>query len=135
MKEADKHLENLTKKVMKDTGLESTSFDFTTSVMSQVEALNSSATVYKPLISKTGWSFIIALILALTLYLMLGVETESSSIFSSIDFSIFSNNKITNTLTSYRMPKTFMYAIVLFGVMLCIQIPLLKNYFDKRYES
>ncbi|MFI1772287.1 hypothetical protein [Thalassobellus citreus] len=135
MKEVDKHLENLTKKVMKNTGLEKPSFDFTTSVMSQVEALKSSTTVYKPLISKTGWIFIITLILALTLYLIFGVETESSSIFSAIDFSVFSNNKITNALTSYTMPKTVMYGIVLFGVMFSIQIPLLKNHFNKRYES
>lgn len=134
MKEEDKYLESLAKKVIKSTDLESPSFDFTASVMSQIENLDSSVTVYKPLISKTGWFFIIALILALTVYLFFGIEAESTSLFGPIDLSVLTNNKITNTITGFSMSKTFMYAIVFFCVMLCIQIPFLKHHFNQRLE-
>lgn len=134
MKEVDKYLDNLTKKIIKGADLESPSLDFTASVMSQVKAVNSNVTVYKPLISKIGWVFIIASFLVLTVYLIFGTETESSSLLSSIDFSILSKNKITNTLTSFTIPKTFVYAIVLFGLMFWVQIPFLKHHFNQRLE-
>lgn len=134
MKEADKHLEKLTEKVLKNAPLERPSFHFTTSVMSKIETLNNSVTAYKPLISKTGWFFIIASLLSLTIYLIFSTETASPSLISSMDFSVIFNNKIPNALTNFTLSKTFTYAIALFGLMLCVQIPFLKHHFNQRLE-
>ncbi len=32
------------------------------------------------------------------------------------------------------MPKYASYSIILFGLMICIQIPFLKHHLDKRFE-
>lgn len=136
MKEnADKYLDNLTKKVIKETPLESPSFNFTRSLMSEVSTLNNnSITAYKPLISKTGWLVISVVFLMLIAYLLFGIE-GSSGWYNSLDLSVLSNNKVTNLLSEFSMPKTLTYAVVLFGLMFCIQIPLLKSYFNQRLQN
>ena len=131
----DKYLEDLTKKMIKETSIKSPSVDFTLSVMSQVSELKSSSITYKPLISKWGWLFITMMSLLLFGYILFTTNsTGSSSILSSLDFSILYKNKLFDTLSNFSMSKTFIYAVVLFGLMFSIQISLLKNHFNKRYE-
>lgn len=132
----DKYLDDLTKKVIKIGSIESPSFNFTNAVMSQVEALGKNQlTVYKPLISKKIWALIlISFLLILVYILFFGTQTEPSGWLSTVDFSALTNNSVSNSLSSFKLSKTVMYAIVLFGIMFCIQIPFLKNHFDKRYE-
>lgn len=132
MKEkADKYLDDLTKKVIKESAIESPSFNFTNAVMSQIEVLSKKQEiVYKPLISKTTWGLILVSFLAIIIYVLFsGNEPESTNWLGNINFNV-----ITNALLSYKLSKTFTYAIVFFGLMICIQIPFLKNYFDKRME-
>ncbi len=129
----DKQIEKLIDKTMKHTELESPSFNFTNAVMSQVHALEQSAvTTYKPLISKPMWFAIFAVGLAIVLYIVLGTSTTETSWLSFIDLSVLTNNKFSIALPEFTISKTVMYAVVLFGLMLFIQIPILKNYFDKR---
>jgi hypothetical protein len=142
MKEqTDKYLDELAKKVITNTVIESPSFDFTSSVMSQVAALsNNNVTIYKPLISKTGWVLILVGFLSLVFFALFGTQTESSGWLSTIDFSVLTNNKLTNTLmgfkpTGFAITKTFAYALMLFGVMICIQIPFLKHHLNQRFEN
>ncbi|TGV00619.1 hypothetical protein [Flavivirga rizhaonensis] len=137
MKEnADKYIDNLAKKVIKETPLESPSFNFTASVMSQVTELsNNTVTVYKPLISKTGWIVISIVFFALIIYMLLGMQEEPVSWFGSLDLSVLSDNKITNLFSGFSIPKTLTYAVVLFGLMFCIQIPLLKSHFNQRLQN
>ena len=133
---ADKYLDNLTKKVIKEAPLESPSFNFTASVMSQVTELsNNSITKYKPLISKTGWIVISIVFLALITYMFFGIQGESISWFDSLDLSVLSNNKVTSLFSGFSIPKTLTYAVVLFGFMLCIQVFFLKNHFNQRLQN
>lgn len=138
MKDEDKYLDDLTKKIIKDTPLESPSFDFTNTVMSQINNLSDSmVTVYKPLISRTAWVLIGFVFLALILYVIFfsnQTETSPSGWLNTIDFSQLSNNKLSNILSSFTMSKTFTYAFVLFGVMMCVQISFIKHHFNKRLE-
>lgn len=131
-----KYLEDLSSRIIKNSTIESPSFDFTDSVMSRVNALCEKATtVYHPLISKTTWVLIGLSILALVLYILFfGNKLESSNLIQSIDFSLFSNINM-DVLPSFSISKTVTYAILFFGLMVCIQIPLLKNHFDKRFEE
>ena len=135
--ETNKHLDYLTKKLITKGGVESPSFNFTDAVMSIVENLSKNEiTVYKSLISKRTWILILIGFSAIILYtLFFGSQTESTGWMSKIDMSVLSNNSISNTLSSLRIPKTFMYAMVFFGLMIFIQIPLLKNYLNKRFEN
>ncbi|GAA4816565.1 hypothetical protein [Litoribaculum gwangyangense] len=133
---ANKYLDDLSKKVMAHGKVESPSFNFTDAVMSKIETLSKNqATIYKPLISKRMWFLILVGFLALFSYgLFSGNNEESIGWLNKIDFSILSNNNISNTLSSFKFSKTLMYALVFFGSMICLQIPILKHYFNKRLE-
>ncbi|WP_242135519.1 hypothetical protein [Aestuariivivens marinum] len=133
MKEnANNHLDDLTKKIIKDTAIERPSFNFTNTVMANVNAIaENKATVYRPLISKTVWFFVIGLFLVVFLYvLFFANQTEGLGWFNKIDFSLPSNY-----LPDFKFSKTVTYSIVLFGLMLSIQIPILKHHLDKRFET
>jgi len=132
----DKSVENLVDKVMQETVLESPALDFTSQVMAQVEALQSSKiTAYKPLISTRIWSVIGFAILATCAYLFLNTPTNEISWLSNINFDALANNSITQSVSGFKMSKTLMYTIVFMSLMICVQVPLLKNHFDKRFES
>ncbi len=129
----DKHIEQLVDKSMKKTSLESPSFDFTDTVMAQINALEqSTVTAYKPLISKPMWFAIFAIGLSIVLYIILGTPITETGLLNFIDLSVLTNNKFSFTLPEFAISKTVMYGVVLFGIMLFIQVPILKHYFDKR---
>ncbi|WP_303316140.1 hypothetical protein Q4Q34_12810 [Flavivirga abyssicola] len=135
-KNADRYLDSLAKKVIKEAPLERPSFNFTVSVMSQVTELsNNSITVYKPLISKKGWIVISIVFFTLIIYMLLGIQEEPTSWFDSLDLSVLSNNKLTSLFSGFSMPKSLTYAVMLFGLMFCIQIPLLKNHFNQKFQN
>ena len=132
----DKYLDHLAKKVMKEASLESPSFNFTNAVMSQVKAFETNtATMYKPLISKTGWLFISAILLGVISYAIFGTNTADSGWLSRVDLSVLSNFKVTNLLSGVAIPKTVTYAVVLFGLMLSVQILFLKRHLNKQFEA
>lgn len=131
----DKHLDDFAKKLIKKTALQSPSIHFTSKIMSQVSALHENrVTAYKPLISKKAGVLMALGFISLCAYLILNTKTQQSSWFSALDFNALLNNKLTNALSGFTMSKTVMYAVVFFGFMFCIQIPVLKHYFDKRLE-
>ncbi len=129
----DKQIEKLVERSMKTQSLESPSPNFTSMVMDEVLALNKSkVTVYKPLISKPMWFAIFVVVLLIVSYIIFGMNTTETSWFKFIDLSGLTDNRLSNTLSGFKVSKTVMYAVVLFGIMLFIQVPILKNYFDKR---
>ena len=135
MKEhTEQHLDNLAKKAMKSSHLKSPSLDFTSKVMEQIEHVTIGETVaYKPLISKYGWFGIIAILVGISLYMILG-NVESLSMLESVDYSVISNNKVTDALSGITFSKTLMYAIGFFGLVFFIQIPLMKHHMNRRLE-
>jgi len=130
MKENDKEIENLIDKMMSENTLESPSFDFTSKIMSQVlVAEKSKIKAYKPLISKTTWIFIGISLIALTAY----------SIYSNNGISNFGidktySDKSSALLSGIHFSKNIMYALLIVPFMVLIQIGVLKNYFDKKYQ-
>lgn len=131
MKEyTNKPIEKLVDKVMKSSTLETPSFDFTAKVMSHVIAdSKSGVTVYKPLISKSAW---VVLLVVATVLIVISVYTNDTSSlgwFDKLDLS-----KVPNLFSGLKLSQTTMYALLMFAVMLCIQVPLLKHYFNKRFE-
>lgn len=132
MKEhVDKQLENLVAKAIKQSALETPSFDFTANLMLKVESLKQSpTTIYQPPISKHMWFWIFTGFVAFVAYILFITKPEASVWFSSIN--ILDMEKISNIFSGIHLSRTVIYATVFFAVMLLIQIPLLKNYFDKR---
>lgn len=129
----DKHLEDLTRKVMKTPELESPSFNFKSVVMSEIEGVELSSTIkYVPLISKRLWVLIGVTLLAVILYLIFSDTTITAGWLSKIGVERFFNFEISNPLADLNISTTLIYAIGLFGFMLAVQIPLLKRYFDQR---
>lgn len=130
MKENDKEIENLIERMMSENTLESPSIAFTSKIMAQVlVAEKSKIKAYKPLISKTTWIFIGISLIALTAY------------------AVYSNNDISNSETAQvyldkasalfseiHFSKNVLYALLVVPFMILIQIGVLKNYFDKKYE-
>ncbi|WP_299552105.1 hypothetical protein [Seonamhaeicola sp.] len=133
--QTDKYLDDLTKKVINQTTVESPSVGFTSSVMSQIAELKSATTTYKPLITKWGWLLILMMSLVLVAYILFTSNpTGSSSFLNALDFSVLYENKLFDTVSNFPVSKTVVYAVVLFGLMFSIQIPFLKSHFNKQYE-
>jgi len=133
MKEhTEQHLDNLAKKTIKSSGIKSPSIDFTVNVMKKIEHVSIGETVtYKPLITKYGWFTIIAILTGVSIYVMFN-NAGSSPIIDVVDYSVISNNKVTNILSGITFSKTLMYAIGFFGLVFFIQIPLMKHYLNKQ---
>ncbi len=131
MKEnVDKQIESLMDKVIKKSALEQPSFDFTANVMAQVECVEQNiTTTYQPLISKRVWVMIFFGFIAFVAYIMFVTKPEDSSWFTAIGID---TENISNLLNGIHPSRIAGYGVGLLAVMLLVQIPLLKNYFDKR---
>mgnify|MGYP001035263226 FL=1 len=131
----DNQINKLIDKSIKKASLETPSLGFTNSVMAQVNALKqSTVTTYRPLISKPAWFVIFTVALLMVLYIIFGTTTTDAGWLSFIDLSFITNNRFSNAFSGFNVSKSVAYAVVLFGLMLFIQIPILKHHFDKRLE-
>ncbi|HEY5686727.1 MAG TPA: hypothetical protein VIS27_00295 [Yeosuana sp.] len=132
---ADKEIEKLIDKMMKETTLESPSFDFTAQVMSQVLKIKTNkVTVYKPLISKWIWYGIFISMLGLIAYLSFNDSVVTDGLLEKYNFEILPKFSISNIFSGLHFSRTTLYACILLTVMLFIQIPILKHHMDKRLE-
>ena len=128
---ANKHIDLFVDKVMKSSTLETPSFDFTAKVMSQITAVSkSTVTIYKPLISKTSWGILLLFTAGMVSFLIFNKENTSLGWFNQLNF-----NLVSNLFSGVKISQTTMYSLLMFAVMFFIQIPLLKHYFNKRFES
>ncbi|MEO8533290.1 MAG: hypothetical protein ABI441_06050 [Flavobacterium sp.] len=129
MKESDKNIENLIDKMMAESSLESPSIDFTSKIMVQVLAAEKSKIKsYKPLISKQVWIIITGALIALIVYVLMtgnNYELKISNTYSA---------KISDLFSGLHVSKITLYTILIVPLMILIQIPLLKNYYNKRYQ-
>ena len=130
MKEEDKNIENLINKMMAEDSLQSASMEFTSKIMSQVlVAEKSKIKIYKPLISKATWIFIGICLLALTIY-----SVYSNSEISNFEIAKLYSEKASNLFSGIHLSNNVLYALLIVPFMILIQIGVLKNYFDKKYE-
>lgn len=123
-----KSLEVLSNKLFDTQDLKSPSFDFTAEVMKEVVKLSVPKRVEDtPLISKTAWLIIGGVFSGLLGFAVFGKAFRADGWFHT-----WSSIKMTVWVPDFSVSKTTLYAIVLFGIMLVIQVPLLKHYFNKR---
>ena len=130
----DKQMDNLVKKVIVKASLETPSFDFTVQIMTQLVAKKQSeSTIYKPLISRTVWIAIFVGFGVLIAYSFFGIQQESQNWIR--DFDGLTYSAIFNKFPKITVSKTVLYALVSLSVMILIQVSVLKDYLDKRFEN
>jgi hypothetical protein len=134
MKESeDKYMNELIDKVMKHAALETPSVDFTSMVMGKVEAIKLNAhTTYEPLISKRVWLLIFSISIVLVVAVTSFGAIDYSSWSNTMDFSFMKTIEFSKISNGMQLSNATRVSIVMFCLMLLIQIPLLKRYFDKR---
>ncbi|WP_125723143.1 hypothetical protein [Flavobacterium ustbae] len=133
MKESDKNLEQLIDKMMAEEKLQSPSFDFTSKIMSEVLVLEEKKLkAYKPLISKPVWIFIGLALFGLVIYVSLFSVSQNNLEIEKMG-ELYSD-KISNTFSGIHLSKNILYAILIVTFMILVQVGVLKNYFDKKYQ-
>lgn len=137
MKEnANKYLDHLVENLIKETKIESPSRNFTSEVMSQIEGLQTSrVTVYEPLISKTAWVLILLGFLALVGFVILfSPESNTSGWFDKINLNFLRSNRGSLFLFDFNLPKSLLIPLVFFSLLIWVQVPILRNYYNKRWH-
>ncbi|MCI9845352.1 hypothetical protein [Flavobacterium pectinovorum] len=130
MKEEDKNIENLIEKMMAENTLQSPSADFTSNLMSQIFVVEKvKIKPYKPLISISTWIFIGILLALLVIYNVFFAGAENNP-----EIGKSYSDKISGIVSGIHISKTTLYAILIVPFMVLIQIGVLKNYFDKKYQ-
>ncbi|MCD9574602.1 hypothetical protein [Flavobacterium soyae] len=133
MKESDKNIEQLIEKMMAEEKLQSPSIDFTSKIMAKVESLEEKKIkVYKPLISKPVWISIGLAVAALVIYISLFSVSENNLKIDEIG-KLYSD-KISTVFSGIHFSKNILYAFLIVPFMILVQVGLLKNYFDKKYQ-
>ena len=128
---SEQHFDELAKKVYKSTKLERPSLDFTSNVMARLEG--EKVTAYKPLISKLGWFAIITTLIGLSIYIFY-VGSGESTILNNVDYSVLSDNKISEYLSSVTFSRILTYAVLFLGIAWFIQVKMINQYIEKRLE-
>lgn len=130
MKEEDKNIENLIEKMMAENTLQSPSTDFTSNLMSQIlVAEKTKIKPYKPLISISTWIFIGVAFVLLVIYNIYFAGAENN-----LEIKKSYTDKISAIVSGIHISKTLLYALLIVPFMVLIQIGVLKNYFDKKYQ-
>ncbi|MRX69616.1 hypothetical protein SAMN06265349_102166 [Flavobacterium resistens] len=130
MKEEDKNLENLIERMMAENTLQSPSADFTSNLMSQIlVAEKAKIKPYKPLISISTWIFIGIALILLVIYNMFFAGAENN-----LEIGKSYTDKISAIVSGIHISKTLLYSILIVPFMVLIQVGVLKNYFDKKYQ-
>lgn len=133
MKENDKNIEQLIDKMMAEEKLQSPSIDFTSKIMAQVLILEEKKRkTYKPLISKPVWIFIGLSLAAIVIYASLFSVSENN--FKIDQIGKLYSDKISTAFSGIHFSKNILYAVLIVPFMVLVQIGVLKNYFDKKYE-
>ena len=128
MKESDKNIEKFIEKIMAKSTLDAPSADFTSKVISQILVVEKiKIQQYTPLISKTIWIAILASLISLILYASFGNEQYDSEIGQSYILNI------AKIFSELHFSENTIYAILIVPLMISVQIPLLKNYYDKKH--
>lgn len=133
MKESDKNIEQLIDKMMAEDKLQSPSFDFTSKIMAEVHVIEEKKLkAYKPLISKPIWISIGIASALLVIYVSLFSVSESNIEIEQVG-KLYSD-RMSTAFSGIHFSKNILYAILILPVMILVQVGILKNYFDKKYQ-
>jgi hypothetical protein len=130
MKKSDKNIEQLIEKMMAEDKLQSPSFDFTSKIMAEVHVLEEKKLkVYKPLISISTW-----ILIGIVLALLIAYNVFFTGTQNNLEIGKSYTDKISAVVSGIHISKTLLYAILIVPFMVLVQVGILKNYFDKKYQ-
>ncbi len=130
----EKELERFVQKTIKEVGLEEPSANFTHSVLSKIQLnVQERAVRHKPLISKSTWGVLTALVTGIFAYLILGNPKVEIPWLSSQKFEMSVNMDFVDALADLQLSNTFVYSLVGLVFFLGVQVVLLKNHIERRY--
>lgn len=130
----EKHINQIVGNTMTASSLEKPSPNFTNSVLSKIEALETSKFKYEPVISQRIWLAIAAFsIVGLALIVVVNPQSQSSYLGSFNNIFQYQMDWSFMPSLSLEYSKIFFYAILIFGLMFAIQISYLKYYFRRRF--
>ncbi|MNK67641.1 hypothetical protein D3C87_869830 [compost metagenome] len=133
MRESDKNIEQLIEKMMAEEKLQSPSIDFTSKIMANVQILEEKKLkAYKPLISKQIWILIGLAVAALVIYVSLFSVSETD--FKIDEVGNLYSDRMSTAFSGIHFSKNILYAILIVPIMILVQVGILKNYFDKKYQ-
>lgn len=131
----NKHINELdafAKKYIKEIPQSKISDNFTNVLMDKLLVETKTSTIKSsPLISKKVWFLLSVAFIALLVFPFTSSKENILNL-PEFKFSFFDKIHIPNLLESLSLSNITLYAFLFFGVMVCIQIGFLKNYFDKR---
>ncbi|MEX0995919.1 MAG: hypothetical protein WDZ45_02585 [Flavobacteriaceae bacterium] len=136
MKEQEtKELERFVAGAMFKTKLETPSPHFTERVIKAVMAEQQATAIgYRPLIPTYMWIGIAFFIVSLTTYLWFLAQPAPFN-WPSLSFGFLENNILFKKLAAVSISKITLYAVLFLAVMICVQIPVLKYYFNRRQTT
>ena len=119
----EKHIDQILEKTMKASSLEKPSPNFTNSVLSKIEALETSKLKYQPLISQRVWTAIAVFSIAFLIGIVLLTPQSQTSYLDSFN-NLFHYQIDWNFLPILNLEYSniLIYAILIFGLMFAIQI-------------
>ena len=132
-KHEEKELEAFMDKIMADAPLESPSIDFTKNLVQRIEAAQHKEVYqYKPIMPRQVLVLLFIGLMTLTFYLIAqyGLESDGGW-FGNVSVEPLFDN-VWGWLENYTSSKILMYAILLFGLLFFVQVPLLKRQLDKK---
>ncbi|MBT8258578.1 MAG: hypothetical protein KJO49_08910 [Bacteroidia bacterium] len=125
-KHSNKQLDKLARKALKDLPLETPSSDFTHDVMKQIEQLPLPVvSAYKPLISGPVW-MVLGAILVGSIFLAYQFKLGSGGWFSNLDIWKSNAEELSLTIPSMEWSNPLLYATLILGLLIFVQIRLLK---------
>ncbi len=125
MEERSEHIEKVTRKWVKEAGMEQPPINFVATVMMAIEAKAVPKKVYPPLISLRGWSVVFIVLLATIVFILLYPVAG----FSYLEQLNLPNlREIKNPFAALQMSKALIYGVG-FLTLFLIQIPFLKRRF------
>ncbi|MDY2587248.1 hypothetical protein [Winogradskyella aquimaris] len=131
MEKDDKRIEDLVNKLMAYDSLEKAPEHFTDEVISKIESLpKTKAIVYKPLIPKYVWWLLAGGFMALIANIVFNRPSDTASLSERYNIPDVSFDFLSNI--SFSFSSTLMYATVFLALMVAIQVPLLKQYFNQK---
>lgn len=128
----EKELEAFVDKIMADAPLESPSVDFTKTILQRIEAQQHKAVYqYRPILPKQVLVLLFIGLATLTFYLIAqyGLESDGGWFGNASVEPLFDN--MWGWLENYTSSKVVIYAVLLFGLLFFVQVPLLKKQLDR----
>ncbi len=129
----EKEWNDFFKKTVKQAGLESPPANFTTTVLSRIEAQKQGTIRYTPLVSKTAWSIMGILVLVFFGFAIWGDSKMEVPRWVPFDMEGLLNERVIEKFQMFQLSNTVLYGVMALAFFITLQVILLKNQVNRRF--